>query len=92
MKSTIFSLLPLVVSSAVLYPRDDPVDKSPLGPLGALLKGLPKEQVAAVVERALPEAKLHSVKSLTPKLRASAKRTVASYGPYVLVGKDVSKP
>lgn len=98
MKSFLLSVLPLVASAAVVAPRApqtatiDP--NSPFGPLAGLLKGSNGTAggVGAALIKALPKAKLAKVTSVPPKLRPGAKRIVASYGPYVLLGRGVRNP
>lgn len=89
MKSFVVALLPLAVSSAVIAPRQENPSKSPFGPLGALLKGLNSSQVEGALTAAVPRAKVASVKTVPFQIRSGAKRVAASYGPYVLAGKDV---
>jgi hypothetical protein len=91
MKGFILSLLPLAASAAVLQPRvpQGINPKSPLGPLASILKGLNGTAAAAAVAKALPSNKLAKVTTLPAQLRPGAKRTVASYGPYLLAGRDV---
>ena len=43
----------------------------------------------AAVSKGLPKAKLVKVRNIEPRNDPKAKRTIATYGPYVLVGKGV---
>jgi hypothetical protein len=91
MKGFNLALLPLAASAAVLQPRvpQDINPKSPFGPLASILKGLNGTAAAAAIAKVLPQNKLAKVTTLKAELRPGAKRTVASYGPYVLAGRDV---
>jgi hypothetical protein len=100
MKSLFISLLPLAVYSAVLIPRQAPYSNAPtllesllgpliglVGPLAGIIGG--SGNVAENIVKVLPKAKLANVKTIAPQVRPTAKRVVASYGPYVLPGRGV---
>lgn len=88
MKNLIFSVLPLaLVSANPIEPRQE---NSPLAPLLAAVKGSGAPISANSLVAVLPKAKLAKVEELPPLLRPTAKRMVATYGPYTLVGKNVS--
>jgi hypothetical protein len=93
MKGIIYSLLPLAASAGVLQPRipqTTPINpKSPLGPLADILKGLNGSAAASAVAKVLPKTGLAKVTTLKAQIRPGAKRTVSSYGPYVLTGRNV---
>jgi hypothetical protein len=89
MKSLLFSVLPLaLVSASPIEPRQTAA-AGPIGPLLALLKGSNGTISLSGIVSALPKAKLAKVEELQPQLRKTAKRLVASYGPYILAGKNV---
>jgi hypothetical protein len=90
MRNLLLSVLPLaLVSATPIEPRQ--AGGSPAGPLLALLKGSKNGTLsAAAIIAGLPKANLAKVEELQPQLRKTAKRLVASYGPYILAGKNVS--
>ncbi|KAE9977428.1 hypothetical protein BLS_001411 [Venturia inaequalis] len=90
MKNLIFSVLPLaLVSANPIEPRQE---NSPLAPLLAAVKGSGAPISANSLVAVLPKAKLAKVEELPPLLRPTAKRMVATYGPYTLVGKNEPRP
>lgn len=90
MKNLLFSVLPLaLVSAGPIQPRQSAAS-GPIGPLLALLKGSNGTISVPTIVSALPKAKLAKVEELQPRMRKTAKRLVASYGPYILAGKNVS--
>lgn len=88
----IFSVLPLaLVSANPIQPRQESATGSgPVSPLLALLKGSGGAPSASTLVAALPKAKLAKVEESQPQLRKTAKRLIASYGPYILAGKNVN--
>jgi hypothetical protein len=90
--STFLQFLALVVcEGAVIQRRDEPNPLSLLGPLSGILAGLQGKDPLVGIREALPQAKITSVKTLTPRLRPDANRVSVRYGPYTLAGKGVSK-
>jgi hypothetical protein len=79
-----------VCEGAVIQPGDEPNALSLLGPLSGILAGLQGKDPLVGIKEALPQAKITSVKQLTPRLRPDAKRVSVRYGPYTLAGKGVS--
>lgn len=99
MKNLIFSLLPLALVSANPIERRqateaEKADEWPILPLllalGEKVNGNASAVTPSLIVSALPQAKLAKVEETQSPLRKTAKRLVASYGPYVLVGKNVS--
>ncbi|TID25072.1 hypothetical protein E2P81_ATG04177 [Venturia nashicola] len=96
MKNSILSLLPLALASAnPLQPRQEHGShaSNPIGPVLAALKGSGKPISASAMVDVLPKSKIAKVEEMQPTLkRPDAKRLVATFGPYTLVGKNEPRP
>jgi hypothetical protein len=79
-----------ICEASVIQPRDEPNPLSLLGPLSGILAGLKGKDPLVGIKEALPQAKIASVRTLTPRIRPDAKRIIVRYGPYTLTGKGVS--
>jgi len=64
----------------------------PLTVSSAVITPRAPQGIGASIAKTLPRAKLVKVRSIPPRLNPSAKRVIATYGPYVLAGKEQPKP